>query len=480
MKLGFANDVCVSLMLLGTILPAISRAGAPDTFTAAYVGDRNQETRIRFHSQVEVSAFKAPTDRQVSEAIENQIHMLAGPMIFGDDKGHLTLSPKRTHAISGIQVAADPIRPGVQLISYDYDGEAVIDQNPPKRIPVILAFRPDQTYKASRALLKTGETNPCTDDHYQSLGDFWYFWSPLRDGCKLVRDKDYLVVTAELSPIINTVDSLPDYSRMINAQGVIPVTVFMGKSEALSPGNPYLVKEDPKNSTDDAKVYVLVANNLLKQGFVRVTRDIREKPATFISEDFEKPVVDSWISGVTQVRVRLFYGDTKYYTTTSRQFHLALKPALENDAVVIYSGHSGLGRNMGLDYIAKSTGIRITLNPSLYQLIMFESCSSYDYYNEDYFTRKATPEDPQGTHNLDIITNGIESDFLPGADRINSVIEAVDTFAQTGKKKTYSEILAKFPNLALTGVVGDEDNPARGKAPSPAKRLGAMQGLVSK
>jgi hypothetical protein len=31
----------------------------------------------------------------------------------------------------------------------------------------------------------------CTDEHYNSLGDYWYFWNPFRKGCKYLSDEPY-------------------------------------------------------------------------------------------------------------------------------------------------------------------------------------------------------------------------------------------------------------------------------------------------
>lgn len=145
----------------------------------------------------------------------------------------------------------------------------------------------------------------------------------------------------------------------------------------------------------------------------------------------------------------------------SKSFHREYKRALENDSVVLYNGHSGLGSNMNLDDIRSQDGTDIHLPKRRYQILLLDGCSTYSHYVDHYFKQKQTRSDPHGSKNLDVITNGIEGSFGNFSQDSMALVGAVLHWATTGAPRNYGQILSKFSPSSLPGVSGEEDNPTR-------------------
>ena len=109
------------------------------------------------------------------------------------------------------------------------------------------------------------------------------------------------------------------------------------------------------------------------------------------------------------MKIRMWYGDTDTYQ--GRAFHHFYSQSLSSASVVIYAGHSGLGEYLSPEAIYRRSGLKLNLPKERYQILFFNGCNSYPYYNLEYFAKKSTEQDPNGTKNLDIITNGLPTYF---------------------------------------------------------------------
>ena len=126
---------------------------------------------------------------------------------------------------------------------------------------------------------------------------------------------------------------------------------------------------------------------------------------------------------------------------------------------MIYDGHSGLGGHLDLADIESTEQFKITPDPSRYQIYFFNSCTSYTYFNTDYFARKQTSADPRGTKNLDILANGLATAFDVMHDTNLALLRAIDAWSSGKAKTSYQELAAQIDSENLFGVIGDEDNP---------------------
>ena len=84
---------------------------------------------------------------------------------------------------------------GVFRAFYNFKGTVLIKKGPKTVYDIMLPNNPDTIYSSGQS----GAHNPCTDDHYQGEGDFWYFWNPHNPGCKLKEKQDYQIVSADFA-----------------------------------------------------------------------------------------------------------------------------------------------------------------------------------------------------------------------------------------------------------------------------------------
>jgi len=123
------------------------------------------------------------------------------------------------------------------------------------------------------------------------------------------------------------------------------------------------------------------------------------------------------------IEVRVYYGDEESWNSGAVNRY---KTAFRDADVFQYTGHSHLGSGPldGRNYSA-------TDFPTRYQIMMVNSCVSFNYYNQ-YFALH-----PGGTTNLDTVTNGLpvylEGSGLSSARFVNAMID--------GRFRNYSEIL---------------------------------------
>ncbi len=119
--------------------------------------------------------------------------------------------------------------------------------------------------------------------------------------------------------------------------------------------------------------------------------------------------------------------------------------ATKNSDVYLYNGHSYVGR--GPLNASNFSGADF---PSTYQLIWFDSCVSYNYYEKDFFALKEG-----GTKNLDLITNAIEAPSFHSGGAMGKWL----TLFLSGSGASYKDLLiAAQDSEALRVVDGELDN----------------------
>lgn len=151
------------------------------------------------------------------------------------------------------------------------------------------------------------------------------------------------------------------------------------------------------------------------------------------------------------VRVHTYYGDEgSAWSQQARQRYVS---AWRDADVFVYSGHSHLGSGP-LD----PSNYRMSDFPDRYQIMMINSCVSYNYYNRDFY-----PLHPGGSRKLEMVVNGIEAYSDNGHAVSNLITGLLD-----GRQRNYLEILrgmvANIPELGLDDydpyrvVDGEQDN----------------------
>lgn len=419
-----------------------------------YVGANSTEAKMNFTATVQIISTRKPTAKTMREYVESQVEHTIGPMSVAK----YTAVPKGDQVISGIKLVSS--EGNVHTVTYDYTGTIVVQNGPRTNYDLVMPINPATIYQAGMIERKNPETaeleeyNPCTDDHYQSEGDFWYFWNPEQEGCLLKKGKDYQVVTAKIERFKNTKISYPEYKNLADANGVTSVHVLFGLDDAESDRNPLTSKDVNAENYRDFRDY------LIKNNYVSKKWSKQEISAIAGSTNGALPYIETLTKG--KISYRFFFGATGI-DEDSLAFHWFYKDAIENASVMIYGGHSGLGGHLDLATIEENLGTPINFNHDRYQIFFFDSCTSYKYYNQNYFERKVSKNDPTGSKKLDIFTNGLATYFstMPDSNRTISVaLDKALNYAEKGTYASYQTLAKEIDSENLFGISGDEDNEA--------------------
>jgi hypothetical protein len=322
------------------------------------------------------------------------------------------------------------------------------------------------------------DINRCTDHHYNSAGDYWYFWNPFQtnedhhiEPCPLTAS-DLVMVEAQMKPLNSTANTFPEYKKLfdsVDGKGIVRINYLVGVDDNFS-------------STDLGKQGFLKAYKLLTQGRAMLSAAdslaiLTDNEKKLLAETDDLRFTDRTTDGNPRHKTLEYVNDRDGYKVLLNMYladpnadvrvqsdpnsysfvDVAVKGMREAD-VFIYNGHSGLGGHMSIDRLFK--GKHFTLPEDKYQIFVFNGCSTFSYYNSSYFNLKATAADPKGIANLDIVTAGIGAPFDTGP--------GIDTWLIRdlvgGGRPSWQAIMDRAYNLspeesALLQVNGDENNP---------------------
>ena len=431
------------LLVLASFMALSQAASAVEK--KLYVGSNSTEAKITFAGTVEYESTKTPIARTMRKVIEAQLQHTIGPMSVAE----YTAVPKGDHIVTDVKVLSK--NGSTFSIGYNYEGTIVLENGPKTTYDIILVKNPVNIYADSFV----GDFNPCTDEHYQSEGDFWYFWNPKNEGCELKKGKDFTIVKAKVTRFVNTELSYPEYQNLPDANGNINIHVFFGMDDNTHNRNPL---KSPDVNADNYREF---RNYLVKKGYTSKRWTTAEINKIAKTKNGDAPYVETLQK--EKIIYRFFFGPTAI-DEDSLAFHWFYKDAIENSSVMIYGGHSGLGGHLDLDSIENNLGELINFNTKKYQIFFFDSCTSYKYYNQDYFSRKVTAKDPNGTKKLDIFTNGLSTYFhvMPDSNKAMAVaFEKALGYAKSGNGFVSYQTMAKqIDSDNLFGISGDEDNVA--------------------
>ncbi len=413
-----------------------------------YAAKDSTQAQLEFSYQVEFEFKKTsnPSMELARQKIEAQLTHL-----FGTMAAHPAPAvPLTDHSIADIHITRKPGDSKMVYAQYRYSGTIAVKNGPSTSYEIVLPINADTVYADGMV----GEKNPCTDPHYQEEGDFWYFWSPSRRGCQLVEGIHYVRIQAALSRTANTEKTYPEYDRLVGSDGIIRVSLFFGMDDVAK-------AIDPRRSADlSATNYRAIREKLIKLKYEAKRLSQTEIEGLTGATGERTPFVEELTRKFKHatVAVRLFFGPSGF-GEESKAFHHFVKDSLENDAVMIYDGHSGLGGNLDLESIEASLNSPIKMDRNRYQILFFNSCTSYSYFNAKYLERKQSRRDPRGTKNLDIITTGLATSFFTENETNLALIQSIADWAAGKRVVSYQELARQIDTDNLLGVNGDEDNP---------------------
>ncbi|MDD2805740.1 MAG: hypothetical protein PHV33_09305 [Elusimicrobiales bacterium] len=443
------------LAVTAASLKNFSPAGAfpvPYAAPAAPGGDRwygndSRQARMRFNAYLYYKVPAAYTgavsqilsdSRQkakISELVDLQLQHMYGAFTthpgFDENPG----IPSGDYKVTLLGSEKVPNEPYAK-ISYSYDDVVVFASSlfrggGTTRINFVLPRDPVTIYKKGFPT-PSSRKNLCTDEHYNSEGDFWYFWNPYQEGCP-IDGGDLVGVQTDLTPMPMTRNTYPDYARLYGDNGsgeTLQVSYLVGVDENFQSG------DLGKKTFNDAFA------GLKSAGFQVTVDEPRRKRLSFRF-------------GTKRTAVEMLLMDPG-----SAEFASEAVRAMRTADVFLYDGHSGLGGYLSPERLAEDSGQTLALPQNKYQIFVFQGCSTYAYYNTAFFRLKRSAADPKGTTNLDIMTTGIGAAFDVGAKVDVAFLRSVTM----GERPSWQTIMdrvraAEGQNSALSHINGDEDNP---------------------
>ena len=401
-----------------------------------YYGANSTESILKFVAKIETSLTA-----NVNDKIHMQLQHLIGHFhsksfianfgftgVLGDQYDYKIIKTER--------------KPKKKITTYQFKGKVNFDKRSFDRkkfidVPILLPLNLDNIYK----LGVVNGVNRCSDKTYNAEEDFFYFWDICMSGCPLKNDQVNIVrVTGELEKLDNTKLTYPEYDRLY-ANKMLKIAVFLG-----------YIDDTPGKKSDFAfDLYHELQDELKTRGFE--TKSEQKAYHANADKGHSYKVVMTMnrkteLGNNQKFEITLLLADTAL-ASDDETFQTEYASALKSSHLIAYDGHSGLGANLGVDYLPEFSFGRI------YQILFLNGCSSYPYFNSQYFDQK-----PGGSKNLEIITSGLPT--LTSTSFTN-MMAFLSPFIE-GKTLSYQRIMKGIEDsndgedTYLMGVNGDEDN----------------------
>lgn len=322
----------------------------------------------------------------------------------------------------------------------------------------------------------------CTNTHYNSFSDYWYFFDPYKKNCRqwLSQEKrsiDLDLIIRQPSQYEKSQETYPEYNKLYK-DNLVSAFIVIGydgsptwlSTNGSSPNKDEIVgtfeREKEKFSKDAGmETYKKVIKQLKDQGFETTFEQewFAQKYINYINDKlpgFNHFMILERKNETLRGVVAVMLADTSV-TTPDLTFAIYWKMAIENYEIINYAGHSGLGSNLDIRavnynlWMGAETPINFKQTP--YQIYFFNGCSTYAYYNKMYFRAKG------GTEYMESITTGLPSYF---GDGVTNTITFVSPFLSF-VRPSYTKILEVLESTNVTNgpallfVNGDSDNPLK-------------------
>lgn len=416
-----------------------------------YFGARSTEAILKFDASIEVSTDKSlnvevlngtsAKANKIREKVDYQLEFLIGhfqsesfveaykyPGVLGD---------KHKFKFTSVE----PKRGTRQILNFRFEGKTVFHTKvfmkaDKVKIPLRLPLNPATFYKKGVVKGK----NKCTDEHYDSEDDMFYFWDPDKAGCPLKgNNTDVLRINGSLEKLENTTSTYPEYDRLYTDEE-LNISVFLGYIDD--------VPATSRTNDDGYVTYKELGEQLEEFGY-EIVEQKNFKRLNYFTK-LEKTFRNQ-LGTMQKVVISILLSDSSV-GVTDETFANSFSEALTTSQIVAYDGHSGLGGNLEYERFLASK------LPGFYQIFFFNGCSSYPYFNQMYFTQK-----PAGKKNLEIITAGLPT--LTSTSTSN-MMAFLNPFIH-GKIHSYQTLMRGLEksngeeSTYLMGVNGDEDNKFR-------------------
>lgn len=307
---------------------------------------------------------------------------------------------------------------GLPMATYRAYGRMLLHKKAVEKIvngKVLKVFLP---YNFDTSYLKK-----CTDSHYYTFDDYWYFWDPFRAGCEKLQDFSRTRETTLKIERLTTrpTETTPNLKRWLGDNGngeKLKIYVINGFNEG-----PQVEGDEGRANFED------VRSSFEQLGYAVETLNRRPD---IIRNRYTKTISNGRSQVYVEVIHQLANTDISAGAMT---FARTFKEAAFDGDLIVYLGHSGLGANLdigNLNWKLENAGEGgIDFNQDKYQIYFFDSCSSYSYYLPHFRDLKAR-------NKIDIISYGLSSLFENSGNVFRALIEQLVNFEEP---KPWEEIL---------------------------------------
>ena len=369
-----------------TIGPSTSevRFSYTTTFEIPVGADEDDsETRANFHASHVFGIFHSPTLVQKYVGRNAVIGGIGAP---------------RTQM--RIRILSETEKDGKIVIRYSNSGKMILHKKAADKIlkdgGIVLPL-PNDPYEIY--------DEKCTDDHYTSFGDYWYFYDPYRPGCT------HLSREPMAKPVMIKMTEL-EYKKI---ERTAKLPLLRGNNGNGDLFQFYIIngyEEDGSDRNDPGRLnFKELENDLRRRGFAIS----KKRPNTKIPMNIYTKMIELDNGKTIEVEINHLLVDTGI-GTKSAVFAKFLKDAVAEADVIVYGGHSGLGANLDIPSLEYKAGAPFEFNPNKRQLFYFDSCASYSYYLEHFAVEKTKAK-------IDILSNGLSSYFHTSQSVLSKLLD---------------------------------------------------------
>ncbi|MBF0209191.1 MAG: hypothetical protein HQK53_20225 [Oligoflexia bacterium] len=454
---------------------------------------------IQFESYVYVpiDADNNFIDATIARQIKTAIGALdAAKISFNDAHNLLRGVPRSEWRREIVEISNSTQR--VQRVRYRFRDNVVASKSLRGRESIDVTLLANDYSKHAERLMADCAVRDLMIDEFES---FWYFFHPEKESCqKLINDEareisinnanldDNVISSAEANRWFITITArlflAPDLTRELypkyhriydiydqnNYDHKIVIYVFTGSDlhsafandrlgiehirflrrllmtyPGFRPDTSNLLDISIDDRTDDRKVEGVTYERLFN--WVLEGRDYppeiaADKTKIYLLQTMVmKKFAEKWIywdfpitvnSKKTTIEIRTYYGNEDGSEEARNNSKMRYLEAFKNGDVVIYNGHSHMGESSLSPSLYKVADFK-----NSYQILFFNSCSSYCHYHQGFFDLK-----PGREKELDIVVNGLRSNILNSGEVVSSFLFGIL------EMKSYENLLADMQNVS--------------------------------
>lgn len=275
---------------------------------------------------------------------------------------------------------------------------------------------------------------PCGKNEYGN-DTFWHDFNPKASGCTVDATdgvKSEVKVTRSAK---ETTGKYPEYDQVLADDAIDVVAVFG------------IISSNTPSDEGAREMENVVAET--ERGLTGASRKDGEASRSVIRSSV---VTGSVVVAGRPRKVTLTALLTEELASAGPDFDALYGPASEKADLIVYSGHSGLGKNIN------SLAARTKVVAGKYQLVYLNGCQSFAYLGRGFHDKKiaanGAAKDPEGTKFLDVVANALPAYGDNGA----TGLILYRALLKQDAPQTYNDLLKSFSRIHLAAAFGEEDN----------------------